>query len=144
MKCKIVVIALLLLPYLTYGQNTSANQFFSQPTFTYLNGTGGLVFNLDDKARYNSFFYNDYKVNGLQVISVHQPQVQQDLVYYIDNDGNTLYRSFAPTAPINMGLTQSTGRDSFNPYGARDFGESIFTGVLNTLFSNKRIRFVNR
>ncbi|GEM_PF-5150969 len=144
MKIQTLVLAFMSLSWASYSQNTTSINFLKNPTFTYLDGMGGLVLNLDNQSRYNSFFYNDYKINGLQVISTHQPEVQQDLVYYIDQDGNTLYRSYAPTAPINMGLIQSRGRDSLNPYGARDFGESLFTGVLNTLFSNKRIRFISR
>ncbi|MEQ9297518.1 MAG: hypothetical protein RIF33_03095 [Cyclobacteriaceae bacterium] len=140
-----VLILLLLLPTVSaFAQNSSFSSVITNPSFFYLGGTGSVAFNLDQNSRHGNFFYNDYKVDNLQVVSVHQPQVQQDLVYYIDQQGNTLYRSYAPTAPINMGLTNNTGRDSFNPYGARDIGESLFTGVLNTLFSNKRVRFLNR
>jgi hypothetical protein len=139
-----LIFLLLLSSMSAFAQNTSFSNALSNPSFFYLGGTGGIAFNLDQKSRHGNLFYNDYKVDNLQVISVHQPQVQQDLVYYIDQQGNTLYRSYAPTAPINMGLTNTAGRDSFNPYGARDIGESLFTGVLNTLFSHKIVKFINR
>ncbi len=139
------ILFLLALPTMSaFAQSSSFSTVISNPSLYYLNGTGGVAFNLDQNSRHGNFFYNDYKVDNLQVISVHQPQVQQDLVYYIDEEGNTLYRSYATTAPINIGLTHTTGRDSFNPYGARDIGEGLFTGVLNTLFSNKRVKFFNR
>ena len=111
------------------------------PTFFFLNGQGGVAFDLEQNSRYNNFFYNDFRQGDLQVISVYQPAVQQDLVYYIDKDGNTHYRSFAMSHPINLMTPQGT-RDSLNPYGARDLGESLLTGLLNTFFRDKRfLRF---
>lgn len=140
----IPILLLLALSPSLVAQGTTVKSLPLQPAFYYLNGNGGLILNTDQESRYSTMFYNNYSVFDLQVVSVHQSQVQQDLVYFIDQQGNTLYRTYAPTAPINMGLTNRAGRDSLNPYGARDLGESLLTGVLNTLFSNKRVRFIRR
>ncbi|MCR9253649.1 MAG: hypothetical protein NXI20_24750 [bacterium] len=123
--------------HLSFGQNSSIK---TKPVWMVSGPTILLANNFE--ARHTTLFYTDYKIDDLQVISVHQYNTPYDIVFYVDKKGNTQYKSMAPTGAMNT-LNNFTHRyDSFNPYGTQDFGEAIFSGVLNTLF-RKRNRNIN-
>ncbi|MBV6647793.1 MAG: hypothetical protein KI790_20205 [Cyclobacteriaceae bacterium] len=127
------------------GFSQSKNAFFQSSSLAISEKSIGLVFNLDTKTRFNNSFYNDYQHQGLQVISINQSATNLDMTFYVDQEGVTQYRSFAPTANMNLFSQEGTPRyDSFNPYGADYFGEAIMLGVLNTLFNSKKVRFLGR
>lgn len=85
--------------------------------------------------RHNSFRYLPTKFKNEHVISVAQPNTMFDNVYYLDAKGNTMYRSMAVTAPINMmNFNDSQRRDSFNPNGMLDLRDGILQGLANFVF----------
>ncbi|MEM9325124.1 MAG: hypothetical protein AAGA85_05695 [Bacteroidota bacterium] len=88
-------------------------------------------------ARHNEIIYRDFKMNGYQVISVYRPDLMQDQVFYVDEEGNGSHWSLAPTAGANMTAFTGAGRDSFNPTGASCVVDALVIGGLNALFSGK-------
>ncbi len=93
-----------------------------------------IILNTDNSTRHNNFFYNDYKLTGLRVISVHQANTTYDLIFYVDNQGKTQYKSKAHTGPMNKTFNYIHRYDSFNPYGSTDIRQALFAGIMNTIF----------
>lgn len=80
-------------------------------------------------------------MDGYQVISLYQPDMGQDRVYYIDKEGNGVNQFFAPTGVSNISSFDRVPYDSFNPTGAADVGQALAYGMINLLFQKKKIRF---
>ena len=95
-----------------------------------------IMLNTDNSTRHNNFFYPNYKLAGLTIISIHQPESTYDLIFWVDEHGNTQYKSKADTGPYNKSFNYIHRYDSFNPYGSTDIREALFAGVMNTLFKN--------
>ena len=130
------LLVLALIPF-SYGQ---VNLLTFQPTSQ--NTTPTIMMNRNFNARHTTAFYTNYKVSDLQVISVHQSNTPYDILFYVNEKGETQYKSMALSAPLNLQNNFQTRYDSFNPYGSREIGEAVLTGFLNTLF-NKRSRSIS-
>lgn len=131
--------------FLFSGVVSAQTSLSSDPTqkwnFNLTTGTPGLNFNADTQSRFNSLYYNDVKIHGLQVVSFYQPYTNYDFVYFIDAKGNTQYISYAPTSALNFDPARRSGMDSLNPYGSCDVGGSLIAGMLNLFLGSKRLRF---
>ncbi len=132
-----------MLPLVAWSQTLKPKNVLDEYFLTYDSNTPSLYLTNTLDQRYTFSFYRPMVIDNLQIISFHQSDIQQDITYFIDRHGQTHFRSFAATAPINYGMNHVV-RDSFNPYGARDIKAGLMTGVLNALFGSQRIRFVNR
>ena len=84
--------------------------------------------------RFSSLWYYPTKFNDEHVISASEPGRLFDQVYYVDDRGNTKYKSLGCTAPMNRFTPPNQRFDSFNPYGSSTIEESIGQGLLNLLF----------
>ncbi len=74
----------------------------------------------------------------MQVISVYEPTLRQDRVYFIDKDGNGSKWTLGASSPVNtLGMPRGQHFDSLNPTGATDIIEALTFGALNSLFSGK-------
>lgn len=85
--------------------------------------------------RFNVMGYKPMKLENYQVISSYQPNSNFDIVYYIDNSGSTVRRTFAPTAPMNFNNIYNSNYDSMNPYGSVDMKSVLINGILGALFN---------
>ncbi len=132
-RMKRLIILMILMGIYESGFSQTATFLTYQPSWTNVSPTIMLVKNND--LRHTNLLYTDYKLHGYQVISLHQPNTPYDWLFYVDENGKTQYRSMSHTGLLNMTGNYVHRYDSFNPYGARAFGETIVSGVLNTIFS---------
>ena len=108
----------------------------------FLNETIGLSVNNDRTSRHNLFAYNQVKHEDDYVISVHREDLNQDMVYFVNSEGETEYVTYGSTSPINFNKL-FTRRDSFNPYGVNSPLEALVTGVINEVI-NRNLRIFKR
>lgn len=92
--------------------------------------------------RNTPLMYTDFRLDDVQVISIHQPQTQMDFVYYVDNSGKVKYRTVSSTGMLNSGIGMRTQYDSFNPYGSRTMEQGIVTGLINVLLQSRGSRLL--
>lgn len=85
--------------------------------------------------RYNIMGYKPIKFDGYQVISSHQANSNFDIVYFIDNKGETVRKVFATTAPMNFDHIATSHFDSMNPYGSVGMASALINGLLGTIFN---------
>ncbi|MEP1094865.1 MAG: hypothetical protein ABJG78_07120 [Cyclobacteriaceae bacterium] len=88
--------------------------------------------------RYSGLRYYPTKIHNTHVISVAQPNRMFDNVYYVDEKGNSVYRSVAVTAPMNRFPNEKRKFDSFNPTGAETLQEAIMQGITDMIFLKRR------
>ncbi len=125
--------------YASFGQSaidpkklrTSFGKLFNETPDFYFN------FNKNKPFRYSGLRYYPTKIDDLHVISVAQPNKMFDNVYYIDQKGETVFRSVSITAPMNR-YSNSRGFDSFNPTGAASLKEALLQGLWDTFLTFKK------
>ena len=128
---KLILLTIVLLN----GTFLSAQTNIYKPKFAIVNFTPTIFLSANQQdTRTTLLFYPDYKVNGLQVISTHEPGTPYDYVFFIDKQGNTQYKTMNTTGFRNHAFNFQSQYDSFNPYGSQDFCEAVVTGFIYTLF----------
>jgi len=102
----------------------------------FLNETVGLSVNRDKSSRHDIFAYNPVKHEDNYVISLHRDDLNQDMVYFVNAEGETEYVTYGSTSPINFNKL-FTRRDSFNPYGVNSPLEALITGFINGMINRQ-------
>lgn len=103
----------------------------------YRNGVIGIALTRNQRNRHDVIGYNSTTYNQEQVVSMHQEESNQDMIYYINPDGVTQYISYGSTSPANLNHLFTPKRDSFNPYGVKNPLEGVVTGVLKMVFTRR-------
>ncbi len=147
MKFRIIVGFLMATLFVPWGSAMAQNQLGwakdENMVPYYRGGVIGIALSHDQSVRFDSFSYNSLSFNQEQVISMYLDEGNQDMIYYINQDGVTQHVSYGSTSSLNLNQLRTPKRDSFNPYGVKNPIEAVVTGVLNVVFNRRFDLFRN-